>query len=292
MGLSGMTKRLFYRAFKPAFLKAFTEKNIKSAFEKPGIFPYNPKKVLAILTKPEPEPIVLEPQTIKTPMTCRAIRRVERAIKKSPSESKIALLAKAAEALAAQHSIDAHQINGLREAFKLEVKKRRRGKCLNLLGESDSGPQFFSPARIKAARDYQAQKEAAELARKQQIADKKAATQLRREQEIAAKAAKAAERQLRKEQADREKAVKADLQAIKKALREERKELGGTIHRQANQLPNDLSRAPKTPKRALEVDSTTKLSVAVHKRARVVLEAPATVTRTRTITRLQRFRKN
>ena len=40
----------------------------------------------------------------------------------------------------------------------MEKKKRRRSKRLNLLDQEDSGPQFWSPIKIVAAREYQALK--------------------------------------------------------------------------------------------------------------------------------------
>src|SRR5450432_2343273 len=42
LGACSMSKRLFWRLFKSAFEKAFTEKNILSAFKKVGIWPFNP----------------------------------------------------------------------------------------------------------------------------------------------------------------------------------------------------------------------------------------------------------
>ncbi len=50
-----------------------------------------------------------------------------------------------------QHSIDEYTKRGLVETIKDEKKKRRRGKKLNVLGEEDYGPQFFSPTTIKHA---------------------------------------------------------------------------------------------------------------------------------------------
>ena len=72
------------------------------------------------------------------------------------------LVFRANERLAAQHSIDEHEKRGLTEALRAEKKKRQRGKRLNLLGEEDVGPQFFSPSRILAARAFQAAKRAKE----------------------------------------------------------------------------------------------------------------------------------
>jgi hypothetical protein len=79
------------------------------------------------------------------------VRRIHRQYKINGSESKLDLILRSHERLAAQRSIDNHIINGLQGAFKLEKKKLIKGKRLNLLGqEDDGGPQFFSPSQIQA----------------------------------------------------------------------------------------------------------------------------------------------
>jgi hypothetical protein len=45
-----MSKRDFFAIFWPAFEKAFTEKNIASAWSRTGILPFNPRKVLSIFS--------------------------------------------------------------------------------------------------------------------------------------------------------------------------------------------------------------------------------------------------
>jgi hypothetical protein len=59
--LVSMTKRIFYRIFKEAFLIAFTKRNIEHAFAKLGIWPYNPEVLISILRKPIVKPIDLDP---------------------------------------------------------------------------------------------------------------------------------------------------------------------------------------------------------------------------------------
>jgi hypothetical protein len=49
-------------------------------------------------------------------------------------------------------------------AIKLEKRKRKRGKRLNLLDEKNNGLQLFSPARIARARAILAAKGEAEKA--------------------------------------------------------------------------------------------------------------------------------
>jgi hypothetical protein len=53
LGMVSMTKRFFYPLFRDAYQASFTKKNILHAFEKPGIFPVNPEKVLGKLKRIE-----------------------------------------------------------------------------------------------------------------------------------------------------------------------------------------------------------------------------------------------
>ena len=52
LGITAMKKRHFLSLFRSAWQKSFTEDNIKRAFEKPGIWPYNPALVLSVITRP------------------------------------------------------------------------------------------------------------------------------------------------------------------------------------------------------------------------------------------------
>jgi hypothetical protein len=52
----------------------------------------------------------------------------------------------------------------LNKALQIEQKRRKKGKRLNLLGEDDVRPQFWSPCRIQAALRFQDEKDAKEQA--------------------------------------------------------------------------------------------------------------------------------
>jgi hypothetical protein len=81
-------------------------------------------------------------------MTYRAIRRAQRQYRNTPDSPLLAKIFRGNKRLTAQHSIDQHVVKGLVTALKDEKKRRKRSKRLNLLGEEDSGPQFFNPGRI------------------------------------------------------------------------------------------------------------------------------------------------
>ena len=53
-GLCRMNKKQFYGRFKVAFQKAFTQANIQSGFNKKGIYPLNPAKVLTLVSTQQP----------------------------------------------------------------------------------------------------------------------------------------------------------------------------------------------------------------------------------------------
>ena len=54
-GLSSITKRDFFRLFNRAWIALFTKKNILSAFNKTGLEPWDPQRVLCRFDKPQPD---------------------------------------------------------------------------------------------------------------------------------------------------------------------------------------------------------------------------------------------
>lgn len=122
--------------------------------------------------------------------------------------------------LAAQVSIQTYIITGLREAFQIEKKKRQKAKRLNLLGEDDVRPQFYSPARIKAAQGVQNAKTAEEQANRQRIIDNKVKAVANRLQKEASKAERALQAQAWREHAQEEKVRKLAKSTAKKAQKQ------------------------------------------------------------------------
>lgn len=136
LGMISMSKRSFWSVFLPAWKQAFTPKNIESAFRKTGIWPYDPSGVLGTITKPQAVETSGSP---KTPMSSRAVRRAHRQYKIAPTTSKLSKILNANERLAATNSIRQHMIRGLQHTLRQEIKRRQRGKRLNLLGEEEGG---------------------------------------------------------------------------------------------------------------------------------------------------------
>jgi len=85
--------------FKASWQASFSEKNITSAFAKAGIFPYKPSEILDKITRPIPPPAPISQE--RTPMTCRSIRRIYKAYKKSLTEQRLNFILHANTQLAA-----------------------------------------------------------------------------------------------------------------------------------------------------------------------------------------------
>ena len=180
LGLTSMSKRSFWKIFWPAWNQAFSVKNINSGFAKTGIWPLKPSLILDTITIAIESDTDNNIQELKTPTTCRAVRRFQKAYKVDPNAKMLDKLFRANLYLSAQHAIDRHIEQGLLETIKDEKKRRRRGKRLNLVGEEGGGPQFYSPAHVQAAKDYEESKKTEEALRQQGIADKKANAQIKK----------------------------------------------------------------------------------------------------------------
>ena len=219
LGTVSMSKRAFWSIFWPAWQQAFTAKNIASGFKRTGIFPFDSDAVLNQIIKKKlrasPPENIDDTQAPKTPMTGRAVRRIQKVYEKQPTRVLLSKIFTANQRLAAKESINQHVIRGLLEALKNEKKRRNRGKKLNLLGEEDSGPQFFSPGRVQAARAYQASKDEEKSRRQEDINEKRAQAAVNKtlkEQQKQQRALAAAERRRLNAEVKQAKAVEKQAQ--------------------------------------------------------------------------------
>lgn len=249
LGMTSLSKRSFWGVFWPAWQQAFVPMNITSGFTKTGIWPFNPALVLSKIIQPPSQEAPLPYQGLRTPMTSHAARRIQQQYRKAPSSPLIAKVFRANERLVSQHSIDQHMLKGLVNALKDEKKKRRRGKRLNLVGDEDMGPQFFSPARVEAARAWQAVKDTEEVQRQQGIQDRKAIAAIK-------KAQKEEEKVQKQQIAIERRMQKAANQQVQKALKESLKsanEKQVAIRKQSTKLPKAQSERNKQPIRPHDV---------------------------------------
>jgi len=172
-GLTSLTKRTFWKAFKPAWDTGMSESNILSSWAKTGIWPYKPPVVLDQIAAVRPETLPENsPNVIATPYTAKAMRQFTRLYTKNPSKEPFRKLVKANETNSALASIAEYRAEGLKEALKMEKSKRQRGKRLNLSGEPSGKAQFFGTAEVLAA--VARENEKVEKAEQEKMAKEKA----------------------------------------------------------------------------------------------------------------------
>jgi hypothetical protein len=218
-GISAVTKRDFYRLFRPAYALAFTQKNILSSFEKCGISPFKPEHVLDHMTsvhssRPATAGTTTSSDNVPAAVKARKeVRFVQSAIDKytlgDHTAVKLTKFVDKNTILKADNSVLKHENDTMRRALYVAQQKRPRNKTLTEQMRSDtgSGTLIFSPHLIKHMKDTLAQKEANkanDAAAKQAAKDAKKALQLAKE------LAKLERKQQRAIDAERKKVEKAD----------------------------------------------------------------------------------
>jgi hypothetical protein len=153
-GFCSLSKRNFWKMFKPAWKQALTYDNIRSAFSATGIYPLNGEKFINLI-KETPSPISSDSEARKkTPGSVRAVRRRQKAAAAAggPNSEDNVLMSNAALKLATENEILKHENAGLRKALVSEKQRRRRGENMGLSASNQPGDEeFFSPLTIRIA---------------------------------------------------------------------------------------------------------------------------------------------
>jgi hypothetical protein len=283
-GLIRLSKRDFWPLFREAWKQAFTAKNVQSAWEKTGIYPFDPQRVLStfVLQKPS-QPSAKKP---KTPGSTRGIRRTFKQLQKEGHvDEQAKVLLYASEKLAAQLEIARHENQGLRKTIIHEKKKRKRGKAMNLYDPEEKEGQalFFSPAKIARVRARDAEQKQAEQQRQQIRSDKKLQNAIARDEKARQAEEKRIARDLMRQAAREELAQeKAERQAIREA-RKAQKEAEATKRKE------DIAKRKLQPLQAKEITQT---ATNLRKRPLNVDESERPKKRPRTQTSPSRFATN
>ena len=260
-GLCRISKREFFSIFWPAFQRAFTQKNILSSWEKTGLQPFNPEKVLHQITmsRSDTRPSSSNSTTSSALLNTdwRTIRRLMKDVVGEGLGPDVRSLANTLEKLTTENSILTHENEGLRQAVFIEKSRRKRGKPLfHLLREdSEVKTMFFSPSKIQAARDSQTHKRQ----EKQRLEAEKQHGKLQRllEKENKAKA-------VQQRKCDREEARVHKQQEMKerKAIREQAKEDRQVQQQLQRELKEQKNKAKNNRKALIPVEPvvTTPLS--------------------------------
>lgn len=158
--LCRMTKRQFYKLFKQAFEKAFTEANIKSGWRKSGLHPFDPQAVLSQLST-NLETSTSRPTTAsssaRSAISSSDWRKLNQMVRDAVGDAlnvEGRRILKAVHRLQAENQLLKQQVEGLNEAVRIEKgkKKKKKKTLIQEVREDDGhGVGFFSPMKIKAA---------------------------------------------------------------------------------------------------------------------------------------------
>ena len=206
--------------FKRAWDKAFTKKNIQSAFRKSGIWPTDSSHIIKTITRP----VVKSPEKsagLRTPKSTKSIRRFYAIYDKEPTIDKVKKLFATTLHLSAQVSVLQHENRGLYKSIELQKKKGQQGVRLNLASQPNKDIiDCYSPTQVVKAREYQEEKEALKAADEQAKFDRKikrAANAIRKKEEEVEKAKRKAEREAKAAQAQLAKDLATANKPAKKA---------------------------------------------------------------------------
>ncbi|HEV7738334.1 MAG TPA: transposase [Chlamydiales bacterium] len=270
-GISSISKRNFFKLFWPAYQKAFTAKNIVSAWLKTGIYPLDPTVILGALEPsnlpseqsdlpPEERPSSgsSSANTAISHNDWRKLRAMVNDVVAGQNLEKEKKLLNTVVGLSTDNALLKARLEGLEQALNDEKKKRKRGKGLfeELRAIEGQGAMFFSPNRIEQAKGLQQEREDKVKTKKQEKAAKKAAKK-------AAQLAKQLQIEERKVNRERQRQERIESAAVKRLVQEHLK-----IDKQATaQLQDDIQSNLKTGRKACRPQKTTQtepLQLEVH----------------------------
>jgi hypothetical protein len=217
-GLTSISKRDFYPMFITAWEASFKKATILKAFEVTGLSPFNPEVILKRFNQPAQSGQSSDSDSSALSASdWRKIRQlVDHAIA-DRDQRKISKLNQTIHQLSIRSVLAEHENKRLKEALINEKKRRKRGKALPLEAAEEyyGGAVFWSPRKVKEARDRQHQQG---LEEEQQQLQKAEIARNREEQRQAKAQAIEARRQARAEARIARQVIKAR-EAVDRALR-------------------------------------------------------------------------
>jgi hypothetical protein len=248
-GLSSLSKRDFFRLFWNAYNKSFTADNIASSWSKTGLYPLDPETVMQLFKKPHTSTEMVRASSQSSSSQSAISTSDWRSIRALVSEvvtgvhgihdKRVQKLNNTILSLTTEIALLKSQNNGYKQAIFDEKKKRKRGRGLfeEVRAQDGQGATFFSPRKIKAAKDLLTQKEhAKEQEQRDRVAQKEARKRLQQQQQ--------AEKEVRKV----ERAQKASQRKEEVALQTRQRQLAKDTRIAANSFnPSREQRAMIQP---------------------------------------------
>lgn len=266
MGFSSLSKRDFFRLFWTAWHQAITRKNILSGFEKCGLSPFNPHRILARFnTETTSRPSSSE--SSRSVLSAGDWKRIDQLLRQAVSDirdQEAQRLSHTIHSLAMKNMLLQQENQRLTIALQDKKKKRKPQKPLLLepREQYDGGALFYSPNKVQQARERQVEKDALAERNRQVKQD----NLKRKTAEKAEKAALVTQRKLAR-QAARDIRLQ---QAEEKRLQKEEAILATQANRQ---LESDLKASKKTQK----ARKAPRASPASEQQAIVVVEGPVAI---------------
>ena len=152
-GLTSMSKRDFLPLFQAAWQASFKETTILNAFKATGISPLNPEVILQRFTVPDPA--TDSDSSALSASDWRKMERLLRQVVADQGDRQAKKLSQVLHSSSVQNSLLKDEVRKLREALVNERTRRKRGKPLPLqeAEEYHGGAVFWSPRKVKEARD-------------------------------------------------------------------------------------------------------------------------------------------
>jgi hypothetical protein len=217
-GLMSMSKRDFFPLFYRAWQISFKKMTILKAFEATGLLPFNPEVILKRFNTSSSSN---SESSALSASNWRKTKGLLRQVVKDQGDRRAQKLSQAFYQISTQKTLLEYKVKGLRKALINERTRRKRGKPL-LLEESEEyrgGAVFWSPRKVKEARNRQQlkEREAQQLQQQKAKANRhcKESRQTKTQVVQARRQAKAEARIL----IEKEKAEKAVEQALRAAAR-------------------------------------------------------------------------
>jgi hypothetical protein len=221
-GLTSMSKRDFFPLFYRAWQASFKETTILKAFEATGLSPFEPEVILKRFNQQPTQGCLSDSDS--SALSASNWRKTEgllRQVVKDRGDRRAQKLSQAFHQISTQKTLLEYEVKSLREALINERTRRKRGKPL-LLEEPEEyhgGAIFWSPRKVKDARERQQLKER----EAQQLQQQKAEANRHREESRQTKAEAVQARRQAKAEArisrEKEKAEKAVEHALRAAAR-------------------------------------------------------------------------
>jgi hypothetical protein len=174
-GLTSISKRDFYPMFMAAWEASFKEATILKAFEATGLSPFNPEVILKRFHQPAQSGLSSDSDSSALSASdWRKIRQLVNHAVAGRDQRKISKLNQTIHQLSIRSVLAEHENKRLKEALINEKKRRKRGKALPLQAaeEYHGGAVFWSPGKVKDARDRLHQQELEEEQQRLQKAEK------------------------------------------------------------------------------------------------------------------------